>query len=200
MSIGKRFREVVAVCVASVAIAVSGFCESSKANESLQSNLRQGGYVIYFRHGLASNDARPDDKLPTQIKDCKGERHITESGIKVIKTIKSQFNALKIPVGKAISSPACNAMETSWYLLGTLVTVAPTLDGNPREQIWTELRPFLVSAPAKGTNTVIFAHGTNIKALTGLVLAEGEAVIYQPDGKGGYTFVTRLKPEDWSSK
>lgn len=193
-------RKFVAVLACTAAIAATAFFEPSQAKESLLANLSQGGYIIYFRHGQATNEARQDEKLPAQVKACKGDRHVTEAGIKVIKTLKAQFKAMKIPVGKAISSPACQAMETSWYLLGTSVEVEPNLDGNPREQIWTQLRPFLVTVPAKGKNTVIFAHGTNIKALTGLVLAEGEAVIYQPDGKGGFTFVTRLKPEDWTSK
>jgi hypothetical protein len=90
-------------------------------------------------------------------------------------------------------------METAWYLLNTTVEVAPPLDGNPREQIWTELRPFLSAMPPPGTNTILFAHSTNIKALTGLEISEGEAVIFRPDDKGGFTFITRLKPEEWAS-
>lgn len=197
MNIGRRFHAVVAI---GTIIAASTFSMYSNAQESWQSNLRQGGYVIYFRHAQASNDARPDAKLPAQIKDCKGERHVTDAGVTTVKALGRQFKAMKIPVGKVISSPACTAKETAWYVLNTSVEVAPTLDGTPREQIWTELRPFLTAMPAKGSNTILFAHSTNIKALTGLAIAEGEAVIFQPDGQGGFTFITRLKPEEWAAK
>ena len=40
---------------------------------------------------------------------------------------------------------------------------------------------------------------TNINALTGLAIVEGEAVIFQPDGQGGFTLIARLKPEEWAS-
>ncbi len=182
-------------------IAASGsFCQFAYAQEALQSNLREGGYVIYFRHGLASNEARPDVNLPSTVKECKGERHITEVGIKAIKTLRTQFKAAKIPVGKVVSSPACQALETSWYLLNVASEVESDLDGDPRAQIWVELRPFLTTVPPTGTNTVLFAHGTNIQALIGLAIAEGEAVIFKPDGKGGFNYVTRVKPEEWGSK
>jgi broad specificity phosphatase PhoE len=174
-------------------------CNPLNAQDSLQSKLQQGGYVVYFRHGQASNDARPDPKLPPQVQQCKGDRHITDAGIQAIKAVESSFKSMKIPVGKVISSPACTAMETAWYLLSASMEVAPTLDGNPRDQIWTELRPFLTTAPTKGTNTLLFAHSTNIKALTGLAIAEGEAVIFQPDGQGGFTFITRVKPQEWAT-
>jgi phosphohistidine phosphatase SixA len=184
--------------VFSVAIGFSG--DSLQAQESLISNLQQGGYVIYIRHGQASQEARQDTKLPAQIKDCKGQRHITEAGVAAMRTLGNNLRAMKIPVGKAISSPACTAKETAWYALGSSIEVADVLDGNPREQIWTELRPFLTMAPTKGTNTLLFAHSTNIKALTGLAISEGEAVIFQPDGQGGFTYVGRIKPDEWTAK
>jgi len=133
------------------------------AQENQIANLRQGGYVIYFRHGQASNDARPDPKLPSQVKNCTGERHITEAGIPSLKAVGERFRDLKIPVGKVISSPACTAKETAWYTFATSIEDAPTLDGNPRPTIWTELHPFLATKPNSGTNTVLVAHGTNLK-------------------------------------
>jgi broad specificity phosphatase PhoE len=183
---------------ASAVIAIT-YSELSNAQEDLVANLRQGGYVIYFRHAQAGDNISPDTELPAQIKECEGERHITETGMITMKAVGDSLRAMKIPAGKVITSPACTAMETAWYALNTSVEVAPSLDGNPREQIWIELRSFLTAMPAEGTNTILFAHSTNIKALTGLAIVEGEAVIFQPDGQGGFTFIARLKPEEWAS-
>lgn len=188
------------IAAASVAIAIGLSGETLQAQENIISNLQQGGYVVYIRHAQASNEARQDAKLPPQVKDCKGQRHITEAGVTAMRAWGNSLRAMKIPVGKAISSPACTAKETAWYALGSSIEVADTLDGNPREQIWTELRPFLTAAPTQGKNTFLFSHSTNIKALTGLAIAEGEAVIFQPDGQGGFTYVGRLKPEEWTAK
>lgn len=190
---------IVKMMTTSLAIVASTFAVSSSAQENLVANLRQGGYVIYFRHGQASPDVPPDAELPPQIKNCTGERHITSTTIPSLKTVGERFRTLEIPVGKVISSPACTAKETAWYTFAESIEVAPTLDGNPRQTIWIELHPFLTTKPTEGTNTILFAHGTNIKALTGLAIAEGEAVIFQPDGQGGFTFVTRIKPEQWNS-
>ncbi len=184
----------------SLTIAASAFGLPSPAQEERVANLRQGGYVIYFRHGQASQDARPAPELPQSVKDCTGERHITEASIPALKTVGERFRTLKIPVGKVISSPACTAKETAWYTFATsMIEEAPTLEGNPRPTIWTELHPFLTTKPTEGTNTVLVAHGTNLKALTGLTIAEGEAVIFQPDGQGGFTLVTRVKLDAWNS-
>jgi phosphohistidine phosphatase SixA len=190
---------IVKIIAASLAIATSAFDLPSLAQENLVANLRQGGYVIYFRHGTASQEARPAPDLPQSVKDCTGERHITEASLPALKTVGERFRTLNIPVGKVISSPACTAKETAWYTFAKSLEVAPTLDGNPRPSIWTELHPFLTTKPTEGTNTVLVAHGTNLKALTGIAIAEGEAVIFQPDGQGGFTWVTRLTPEAWTS-
>jgi hypothetical protein len=195
MNLAPRFFKVV-LTGTMIATAVANL--PAIAQSTTQPDLRQGGYVIYFRHAQASDDAKPADNLPAQVKNCKGQRHVTKAGIEMLAAMSKQWKSAKIPVGKAISSPSCWALESAWYMLGSSVVVAPTLEGTPREQIWMELRPFLVTAPPPGTNTVIFAHGTNIKALTGFSLAEGEAVVYQPDGKGEFTYITHVKPQKWT--
>jgi hypothetical protein len=60
------------------------------------------------------------------------------------------------------------------------------------------LRP-LISAPVSGgTNAVVMTHGFNIKTVVGADVVEGEAAIFKPDGKGSFTLVARVLPQDWA--
>lgn len=51
-----------------------------------------------------------------------------------------------------------------------------------------------------GTNTILVTHFPNMRAAFpqwSAGLADGEALIFGPDGKGGATLVGRVKIEDW---
>jgi hypothetical protein len=51
-----------------------------------------------------------------------------------------------------------------------------------------------------GTNTFIVTHNPNIMAAfpqIGSAPADGEVLIFGPDGKGGATVVARIKIEEW---
>jgi hypothetical protein len=53
-----------------------------------------------------------------------------------------------------------------------------------------------------GTNTFIVTHNPNITAAfpqIGSPVADGEALVFGPDGKGGATVVARIKIEEWPS-
>ena len=53
--------------------------------------------------------------------------------------------------------------------------------------------------PAAGTNTVLVSHGNNLLLLTGYhPNVQGEAVIFKPDGAGGYARIASLMPADWT--
>jgi hypothetical protein len=53
-----------------------------------------------------------------------------------------------------------------------------------------------------GTNTFIVTHNPNITdacPLIGGAVADGEALVFGPDGKGGANIVARIKIEGWPS-
>jgi len=56
--------------------------------------------------------------------------------------------------------------------------------------------------PIDGKNRVIVTHFPNITEAFGQSaagLADGEALILKPDGRGGVTVVTRLKIDEWAA-
>jgi hypothetical protein len=43
------------------------------------------------------------------------------------------------------------------------------------------------------------AHGFNLRAISGFGPAEGKAVVYQPDAKGGFNLVARVLVANWGA-
>ena len=69
--------------------------------------------------------------------------------------------------------------------------------GTEAQAAWLQKK---VTQIPTGTNTIIVTHLPNIAgAFPQLAsgLADGEALIFGSDGKGGTTLVTRIKIEEW---
>jgi hypothetical protein len=52
-----------------------------------------------------------------------------------------------------------------------------------------------------GTNTIIVTHFPNVNeafAKDAAGLADGEALVFRPDGHGGAPIIARIKIEEWS--
>ncbi len=63
------------------------------------------------------------------------------------------------------------------------------------------LRTLAATPPPAGTNIVLVTHKPNIVDAFGkdwFDVREGEASIFRPDGKGGYTLVARLQAAEWT--
>ncbi|NEQ71300.1 MAG: hypothetical protein F6K21_38635 [Symploca sp. SIO2D2] len=176
----------------------------------LLSDLQEGGHVIYFRHGAAVRDVRPNaiKQLPHQFQDCLDPgRPLSGDGLVDMRNVGEHFEQLNIPVGKVMASPACRCIETAWYAFNDVanIEVISSLNGMPNTpsyhpvRLWTNFHQLLQTVPKEGTNTVLSAHSSNIKALTGLNVEEGEAVVFKPDGKGWFELVARIEKDDWQS-
>lgn len=61
------------------------------------------------------------------------------------------------------------------------------------------LRPLLAEAPAADTNTILVSHGFNLRSVSGFGPAEGEAAVYQPNAKGGFSLVARVPMASWGA-
>ncbi|NEQ08326.1 MAG: hypothetical protein F6K63_26570 [Moorea sp. SIO1G6] len=185
--------------------------EGDSTAAELLSALQKGGHVIYFRHGNAVRHVRPDaiDQLPDQFQECLDPgRPLSADGLVDMQNVGEHFEQLNIPVGRVLASPACRCIETLWYAFNEDVAeieVIKSLNAIPDTPsydpvgLWKNLHEMLQTVPRVGTNTVLSAHSTNIKALTGLKVAQGEAVVFRPDGKGWFELVARIEQDDWQS-
>ncbi|NET59322.1 MAG: hypothetical protein F6K47_25230 [Symploca sp. SIO2E6] len=185
--------------------------EGESTSQELLTALQEGGHVIYFRHGTAVRDGRPDaiEQLPNQFQECLDPgRPLSQDGLVEMQNVGEYFEQLNIPVGRVLASPFCRCIETVWYafdndvakleVVNSLNGISDKSSSDPVE-IWTSLHELLEIVPKVGTNTVLSAHSSNIKALTGLNVAEGEAVVFKPDGKGWFELVARIEKDDWQS-
>lgn len=186
-------------------IAITPARAETLTGPALITALHRGGYVLVMRH--ASSPAAKPDQSQANPDNVQRERQLDEAGRMSAKAMGEAFKTLHIPVGDLLSSPTYRALETVRYAsLGTPRTVKELGDGGQDMQADTEgmrsgwLRMKVTERPRGGTNTVLVTHAPNIAGAfpndaTGL--ADGETLVFLPDGKGSASVVARVKIEDW---
>jgi hypothetical protein len=87
--------------------------------------LRQGGYVIVFRHGATHQDQADTD--PLNFKNIAQQRQLNDAGRAKVKEIGEAFRKLRIPVGQIQSSAFNRAVETGTLMGLGEVTSTPDL-------------------------------------------------------------------------
>ena len=164
--------------------------------------LRTGGYVIVMRH--ASSPREAPDKATANPDNIKLERQLDETGRSSVIAMGKAIRKLKIPIGDVFSSPTYRAMET--VRLAQLPNPHPQAElgdggqsmqaANDAQATWLRDR---VSRARAGTNILVVTHMPNLTRAFpewGAV-ADGEAIVLKPDGKGSATVVGRIKIEEW---
>jgi phosphohistidine phosphatase SixA len=167
--------------------------------------LQRGGYVIVMRH--ASSPRQVPDKQTANPDNVKPERQLDETGRTTAAAMGKALRELKIPIDNVFTSPAYRALET--LRLAQIPNPKPTPElgdngqsmsgGTEAQAAW--LRKAVTQFP-KGTNTLLVTHLPNLtgafpQAAAGM--ADGEALIFGPDGNGGAKVVARVKIEDWQA-
>src|SRR4030081_2099317 len=170
------------------------------------SALRQGGHVIVFRHGATYADQADTD--PLNLSNVAKQRQLNDDGRALAKSIGESLHKLRVPVSLVRTSLFQRAVDTGTLLgFGEVKATADVTEGglvvtpienNRRAEAFRKL----VSAmPATGTNIVIVSHKPNIMDAFGkdwFDVREGEASVFQPDGKGGYKPIARILAGGWS--
>lgn len=169
---------------------------------SLVTVLRSGGYVILMRH--ASSPREAPEKATANPDNIKLERQLDEAGRSSAIAMGKAIRELKIPIGEVFTSPTYRAMET--VRLAQLPNPQPQAElgdsgqsmqaATDAQAAWLKQR---VSHAAAATNVVIVTHMPNLSRAFpewGAV-ADGEAVVLKPDGKGSATVIGRIKIEEW---
>ncbi len=198
----KRDLALVAAMV-SVLLTPSGASAQELQGKSLVSALQRGGYVILMRHANA-----PRELPSAQTADPENvhlERQLDENGRTTAVAFGKALRDLKIPIGQVLSSPTYRAFETARYAQLPSPKAIPELGDNGQSmQITKESQAAWlqkhVTEFSSGTNTILITHQPNIAGAFPQWsdgLAEGEALILGPDGKGGARLIARVKIEEW---
>jgi phosphohistidine phosphatase SixA len=175
------------------------------SGEALIKALRQGGYVLVMRHASSPRDVPAKESANPD--NVKMERQLDDTGRVTATAMGQALRDLEIPIGTVLTSPTYRALQTVRFAqLPAPRTQAELGDGGQSMAGGTEaqsswLKQAVVNRP-RGTNTILVTHLPNMTAAfpqetTGL--ADGETLVFAPDGKGGATVAARIKIEEWST-
>jgi phosphohistidine phosphatase SixA len=170
----------------------------------LVNGLRQGGYVIFFRHGQTEADYA--DQVFANPMFCSTQRVLSEQGWQQARAIGQSFRDLRIPVGDVIASQYCRAWQTADLAFGryrreAALNFAPAEEYTDAQtaQMKSAIMPFLTAVPARGMNTVLVGHDDVFDAATGIYPEpQGVAFILKPDGRGGFEILARILASEWA--
>jgi phosphohistidine phosphatase SixA len=160
--------------------------------KALLAALKQGGYVLYFRH--TATDFSKNDSQMRGMDDCANQRPLSDHGRTQAKEIGAAIRKLKLPIGDVQASPYCRTVETATLAFGkTEKNIAVRGDGGNYDALGKLLAE---TAPAN-SNRAIVGHGNGMRALAGAPhLDEGEAAVIKPS-KSGPVIVARIRVNDW---
>jgi phosphohistidine phosphatase SixA len=165
--------------------------------------LKAGGAVIVMRH---ASSPRTLPTTATANPDNPGlERQLDAAGREGARAMGDALRLLGIPVNQVLTSPAYRARETVRTAGLQPVDVLDVLgDGGQSMQGVTEaqgawLRSRVTQAPPSGSVLVVTHQPNLARAFPewGGALAEGESVVFKPDGRGGAVMVVRIPIEEW---
>ncbi|WFU85677.1 histidine phosphatase family protein [Bradyrhizobium sp. CIAT3101] len=180
----------------------------------LISSLKQGGYVLVFRH-TATDDSQKD-VYPFKFDDMSAQRQLSEKGRDMARQIGAAIQERAIPIGNVYTSRLNRAIEAGKLIAGKEGKPVDALTdssnasasgmANPtaaNAKAGAAVRQLVDQSPAPGTNTVLVTHKTNIADAFGKEagdVQEGEAFVYRANGSGPATFMARIKFADWTAK
>jgi len=192
------------VAAALLLIAVSAPAQTPDI-KTLAAQLKQGGYVIVFRHGATNRDQADTD--PFNFDNVAKQRLLSEKGKEVALQVGAAYRKLGIPLGEVYTSKFNRAVETGKLVSGR--DVVATLDLTEGGLVVTPiendrraeaLRKMAATRPAAGKNTLIVTHKPNILDAFGkdwFEVREGEASVFHPDGFNKLIPVARVQAADW---
>ena len=171
----------------------------------LKADLRLGGYVIVLRHGATVSDQARTDSMSR--KDVPAQRQLNEQGRAQAKSIGESMRKLKIPVALVLTSTVDRALDTGRLLgFGEVTATADLAESEAevspeRNRRAQALRKLVAQRPPADNNVVIVSHKPNLVDAFGANWSdvhEGEASIFEPDGKGGYKLLARIQASTWA--
>lgn len=170
-------------------------------NRSLVNSLRQGGYILYSRHGEATVG---EDQPNLNFQDCSTQRNLSNEGKRQAIIYGETLHNLRIPVKYPVqASPFCRNIETAILAFGKenvqidpflveIYKLSYNLRENEKQRILNSLRTVLETKPPFGSNKVIIGHSFPKGVGLGKIPDMGTIVI-RPLGRGnGYEVVAKI--------
>jgi phosphohistidine phosphatase SixA len=173
-----------------------------EGDRQLIEQLRNGGFIVYFRHGATDNTQQDSD--PNNLANCATQRNLNQAGRDQGRQIGEALRTLNISAGTLRSSEYCRAKEYAQLLFGRDAQIEPSIvlpDPLPQatqQQNTEAFRRLLAQAPPANSNVVYVSHSPNIRQAMNVDLpVEGTAAIIRVEG-GNPQLVARILPTEWA--
>ncbi len=167
--------------------------------------LRQGGYVLYIRHGATDNSRA--DHLPVDLGNCDTQRVLSDEGRAGMRLLGQRFRQLGIPVHEVLHSPMCRTRDSALLAFQDRprrsehnLMYSANFTSEQKKPLLVTIRRLVSTPPPAGSNTVLVAHAPNLADLFGyFVNPEGTIVILRPRGNGSFEYLASIPPSLWDS-
>jgi phosphohistidine phosphatase SixA len=159
---------------------------AASADETLWAKLKTGGNVVLIRHAATVEGL--GDPPGFKIGDCATQRNLSDAGREEARRLGRQFQFRAINFTTARSSQWCRCLETARLAFGEEPEPWPVLnslhyDASGEAALVKEVHA-LAAKTKPPFNAVLVTHNFNIRALTGIMPNEAEAIIVRgKDGK-----------------
>jgi phosphohistidine phosphatase SixA len=179
--------------------------------DGLVSSLKDGGYVIVFRHG-ATDDSQKD-VYPFKFDDMSAQRQLSEKGRELARELGVALKKLAVPIGEVYTSRLNRAVETGRLLGGKEVSPVDELTdsgaggasamANPdgkNAKAGRAVRDLVNAPPKPGVNNLAVTHKTNVADAFGKEFSdirEGEALVYKTSSSGPAALIARVQANEW---
>jgi hypothetical protein len=199
-------------------IGLHGIKSDVAAGTDVVEQIREGGYILYFRHG---NRAKWDSVIAFDIHELvtgiDGAQRtyrdavcLSQQGREEAAMIGEVLRLANVPVGFVISSPLCRSRETAELGFGRIdathmaLVHTPVVNEVNASSFKKGLRQVLMELPIRmGTNTVITAHENTIinhsdifetgrEWLEKGIVQEGGMYVISRDREGGLHVIYRF--------
>ena len=183
--------------------AAAKFLEIRATPQTLE-QLRQGGFVLYLRHGFTDN-SKGDRATGVDLNDCATQRPLSPAGIKVAAQVGDAMRQAQIPIGEIRVSPLCRVRDTveqafpgvPYTVDNNLMYTANFTDAQ-KAPIIANTRKLLSTPVAAGTNRLLIAHAPNLMDLIGYFPKEATLVIFRPNkSQEGFEYIASIAPGQW---
>jgi len=182
--------------------------------DGLVSSLKDGGYVIVFRHG-ATDDSQKD-VYPFKFDDMSAQRQLSEKGRDLARELGAALRKLGVPIGEVYTSRLNRAVESGKLLGGKDVSPVDELTdsgagsasamANPdgkNAKAGRAVRDLVNAAPKPGVNNLAVTHKTNVADAFGKEFSdirEGEALVYKTSSSGPAALIARVQANEWIAR
>lgn len=185
----------------------------AQPSDPIVRQLRDGGYVLYIRHGKTEQAFQDQQGRPLWWKSCdtRASRPLSDEGRQQMLTIGAQMRELRIPVARIVTSEYCRAFDSGLLMQLMPVTQDARLNfsdaqravGRNDETMRNEMQALLSTPSLAGRNTILVGHVHAFNPPIDPVLQqllEGETAVIRPLGGGKLELVGRIPVERWAER